>query len=244
MDCLPLDHLGLVPSIDFRCIRDDLWIGLNAPCDAIPSEASSPPHQVPVFRATSPTGMLLEMEWALDADWFNPDAGWRPYLPKPTQESSQWFFQLDHNTPVDLQTTSNSGEYSIHPSVIARMEDDLRHYEACVISIAHSTTFPAKACRPGYCDYDTLHDTFADSQALEDFGVKAKRQALDYLAFINWWTSSVSFWDSDLPQPAIDAITDLDLHKYPKRGVLIDLQKHWRQISIPHLLKQRVPVYI
>jgi len=87
--------------------------------------------------------------------------------------------------------------------------------------------FPVKACRPGHCDYDTLHDTFADLQALEDFGAKAKRQALDYLAFINWWMSSVSFWDNNLPQPAIDAIIDLNLHKYPRCGVLINLQKHW-----------------
>ena len=188
--------------------------------------------------------MLFEMEWALDTDWFDPDAGWRPYLPKPTQESDQWFFQLDHNTPVDWEAVSKSGEYSIHPSMVTKMEDDLRRYEVCVVSIAHSTIFPFRGCRPGKYNYDALRDTFIDTQTLEDFGANVKRQALDYLAFINWWTSSVSVWDLRLPQPAIDAIIDLELHVYPRRGVLIDLQKDWRQISIPHLLRQRVPVYI
>ena len=244
MDYLPLDHQGVVPSIDFRQIQDDLWIGLNASCDAIPSEASSPPHQIPAFRATGPTGMLFEMEWALDADWFDLDAGWRPYLPKPTQESDQWFFQLDHNTPVDWEAVSKSGEYSIHPSMVTKMEDDLRGYEACVVSIAHSTIFPFRGCRLGKYNYDTLRDTFIDTQTLEDFGRNVKRQALDYLVFINWWTSLVSVWDLRLPQPAIDAIIDLELHVYPRRGVLINLQKDWQQISIPHLLRQRVPVYI
>lgn len=46
-----------------------------------------------------------------------------------------------------------------------------------------------------------------------------------------------------LPQVAIDAILDLELPAYPRRGVLIDLHKDWRQISIPHLLRQRVPIY-
>ena len=243
MDYLPLDHSGLVPSIDFRRIHGDLWIGLNAPCDAIPLEASSSP-QIPAFIATGPTGMLLEMEWALDADWFDPDAGWRPYLPRPTQESKEWFFQLDQSTPADLHTVSESGECFIHPSVITKMENDLRRYEGCVVSIAHSTTFPMRACRPGHYDYDSMRNAFADTQTLENFGANTKRQALDYLAFINWWTSSVSVWDRELPQPVIDAILDLNLHVYPKRGVLIDLHKDWRQISIPHLLRQRVPVYI
>lgn len=227
MDFLPLDHTGLVPSIDFRRIQDDLWIGLNAPCENIPLEASLPPHQVPVFKVTGPTGMLLEMEWALDADWYDPDAGWRPYLPKPTQESNEWFFQLDHNTPMDLCAESDSGEYSIHPSMIAKMEHDIRRFEACVVAIAHSTTFPKRGCRPGYYDYDPLRDTFVDTQTLENFGANVKRQALDYLAFINWWTSSVSFWDREIPQTAIDTIIDLNLQVYPRRGVLIDLQKDW-----------------
>jgi len=81
MDYLPLDHLGLVPSIDFRQIQDNFWIGLNAPCELIPSEACSPPqHVASAFKATGPMGMLLEMEWALDANWFDPDAGWCVYF--------------------------------------------------------------------------------------------------------------------------------------------------------------------
>ena len=169
--------------------------------------------------------MLFEMEWALDPDWFNPDAGWHPYLPKLTEGSDQWFFHLDHSTPVDLQRVSETGEYTIHPLVITEMEDDLCPFEACVVAIAHSTAFPLRGCRPGYYNYEPLHDNFSDTQSLENFGVNVKRQALDYLAFINWWSLSVSFWDNKLPQVAIDAIIDLDLHVHPRHGVLIDLQK-------------------
>jgi len=41
MDFLPLDNQGLVPSINFRTIRDDLWIGFNTSCEEIPLEASA-----------------------------------------------------------------------------------------------------------------------------------------------------------------------------------------------------------
>ena len=243
MDYLPLDDQGVVPSIDFRTIRDDLWIGLNASCEAIPSEASST-QRLPSFRSTGPTGMLLEMEWALDADWYDPDAGWRPFLPKPAPDSKEWFFQLDHSTPANLSTINESGECSILPIIALRMEDDIRRTEACVAAIASSTTFPLRACRPGYYTYEPLHGTFDGTQTLEDFGANCKRQVLDYLAFINWWTSSVSYWDQDLPQVAVDAIIDLNLSRYERRGVLIDLRKDWRQISLPHLLRQRIPTFI
>ena len=243
MDFLPLDDCGLVPTIDFRYIDNDLWIGLNAPCDAIPLEASSAPHRLPALPTTGPTGMLFEMEWALDADWYDPDAGWRPFLPKPTKESKEWFFHLEHGTPVDLETVAQSGECSIHPSAITEIESDLRRLEACVVAITHSTKFPTRGCRPGHYNYESLRDTFDNSQLLEDFGANTKRQALDYLAFINWWTSSVSFWDHDLPQVAIDAILNLELQLYPRRGVLLNLHKDWRQISMPHLLRQCVPTY-
>jgi len=123
------------------------------------------------------------------------------------------------------------------------MESDLRWFEACVVAITHSTTFPICGCCLGHYSYESLHGTFNDTQMLEDFGMNTKWQALDYLTFINWWTSSISFWDQELPQAVINVILDLDLQVYPRRGVLIDLQKHWRQISIPQLLWQHVPIY-
>jgi len=142
MDFLPLDDHSSVPTIDFRYIQDDLWVGLNAPCEAIPSEASSPPIQNQAFRATGPTGMLFEMEWALDADWYNPDVGWCPFLPKPVPDSDEWFFHLEQGMPVELETVLQSGKCSIHPSAISKIECDLRRFKACVVTITHSTTFP------------------------------------------------------------------------------------------------------
>jgi len=70
-----------------------------------------------------------------------------------------------------------------------------------------------------------------------------KRQALDYLAFLTWWTISVTEWDFHVLQDVADAIADLQLDRHKRRGVLIELEWDWRQINILHLLYHRVPIY-
>ena len=43
-------------------------------------------------------------------------------------------------------------------------------------------------------------------------------------------------WDLHVVQDVVDTIADLQLDRHEKRGVLITLERDWRQISIPHLL--------
>ena len=105
------------------------------------------------------------------------------------------------------------------------MELDLRRFEECVLAIARSSAFPRGGMRPGNYQYDALRETFTSEEEVEDFGANLKRQALDYLAFITWWTASFSRWDTVLPQSVVSAICDLDLGQYQKRGVLINLER-------------------
>jgi len=247
MDFLPLDNRGSVPTVNFRCIGNDQWIGLNAACNSIPLEAAAfVDHQRTQtisddFRSKGPTGVFLDMEWALDADWFNPDTGWRPYIPLPVEGSSEWYFQLNQTTPVD--TTSIPPLHNIFPPFLSVMEDDLHTLEGCVTAIAKSSIFPLRAARPGNYNYEKLQGPFDSEQTLQAFAANVKRQALDYMAFLTWWTASVMEWDLHIPQDIIDTIADLQLDRYEKRGVLVHLEKDWHQISIPHLLHQRVPIY-
>lgn len=248
MEFLPRDTYGLPPSIDFKTINDDLWMGFNFSCDLVPSEASdyisAQTHMTHAARrkTTGPTGTYLEMEWALDADWFDPEAGWRPYLPRAREDSDEWFFKLDHNTQVNVD--SLTGTLGIPPSSVARMELDLRRFEECVLAIARSSAFPRGGMRPGNCEYEALRGTFESEEDIEDFGANVKRQALDYLGFIAWWTASFSRWDTVLPQPIVTTICGLNLEGYRKRGVLINLEKDWRHISLPHLIRQQIPTFI
>jgi hypothetical protein len=247
MDFLPLDGTGLVPQIDFRTIGNDLWVGLNSSCDVIPSEAPAYiDHQSKQrisddFRAKGPTGLYLEMEWALDTDWYDPDAGWRPFMPLPSGGASEWYYQLDQNTPPDPE--SASPHLTIFPRLLSTMESDLQTLESCVVAIAKSSIFPARAARPGRYDFTQLKGPFDSIRSLESFGANVKRQALDYLGFLAWWTLATSRWDLYIPQDIVDSILDFSLEDRPKRGVLIDLERDWQQISIPHLLRHRIPLF-
>ena len=247
MDFLPLDGSGLVPQVDFRTIGNDLWVGLNSRCELIPSEApayidyQSNQHISDDFRAKGLTGLYLEMEWALDADWYDPDAGWRPFLPLPSEGSGEWYYQLNQNTPPDPE--SASPHLTIFPRLLSSMENDLKLLESCVVAVAKSSIFPLRAMRPGWYDFAQLRGPFDSIQSLESFGANVKRQALDYLGFLAWWTLSTSGWDLYVPQEIVDSILDFGLEDRPKRGVLIDLGRDWRQISIPHLLRHRIPIF-
>ena len=170
------------------------------------------------------------MEWALDADWHNPDAGWRLFLLLPLGGAEEWYYQLDQNTPPNLESVSP--HLTIFPRLLAMMENDLKTLESCVVAVAQSSMFPARAVRPGRYDFAQLKGPFESIQCLENFGTNVKRQALDYLGFLAWWTLSASGWDLYIPQDVVNSILDLNLEDRPKRGVLINLERDWQQISI------------
>ena len=171
--------------MDFRTIDNDQWIGHNAACDLIPLEAAAfVNHQrtqriVDDFRPKGPTGLFLDMEWALDADWFDPEASWRPYLPLPTEGAPEWYFQLDQSTLSDPNTMPPL--CTILPRSLTIMVDDLQMLEECVVAIVKSSVFPTRGTRPGRYDYEKLQGPFDSIQTLEAFGANVKRQALDYL---------------------------------------------------------------
>ena len=47
-----------------------------------------------------------------------------------------------------------------------------------------------------------------------------------------------------LPQSIISTICSLNLEQYQKRGVLINLERDWRHISLPQLIRRQIPTFI
>jgi len=123
------------------------------------------------------------------------------------------------------------------------MEGNLHMLEECVVAIAKSSIFPMRGARPGCYDYEKLCSPFDSIQMLKAFRANVKCQVLNYLVFLTWWTVSVTEWDLHIPQDIVKTIANLQLSRYEKRGILVDLEKDWHQISIPHLLYHRVPIY-
>lgn len=249
MDLLLLDDSDSMPSIEQRVIQKDDWVVLNAPSVGIPMEAMDHRSRRPdEHQATGPTGVYLEMEWGLDMHWYNRDASWRPYIPlKPTIGEGEplsgsrcnWFFDFDMTTPYDHLST---GVFIVPKSARDQIHADVITWGGCIDDICSNHPFPPKTPRPPEFDHGTLIQGFSSLEELQAAGGVCKRTAVDYLGFLSWWTSSVSHWDANLDHDVVAVIQKLQLHRFQKRGVLIDLERDWWEINLPNLLRHRVPI--
>lgn len=237
-----------VPSLEFRTIGQYDWVACNTPASAIPIEAMEYKTQKGHdHRSKGPTGMYLDMEWGLDLDWYDCNASWRPYIPLKPDDASEsavsksgndWFFDFEMSTPwVHLST----GVFIIPKEVRESIDEDLLHLSGCVDEIATNHPFPFDSARPPPHDLGLLLCAFDSSEELQAVGCSAKRLAIDYLGFLSWWTASISGWDAELDQHIVTYLTNIQLHRFRKRGVLVDLERDWRHINISNLIRHRVP---
>ena len=74
-------------------------------------------------------------------------------------------------------------------------------------------------------------------------GEDAKVRVKEYLGFLNWWSSSVTYWDAPLEQWMVDYVNAFQLHSLRKRGVLVDVTQRYRTLNVRHLLAKDVPLY-
>ena len=248
MDVLPTDDKGFVPLMEFRTIGKDEWIGFNTHLAVIPAEAMDYRSRRPDDRrATGPTGVFLEMEWGLDMDWYDHDASWRPYIPlKPlatdgravSESGCDWFFDFEMSTSWE---STIAGYFTISEAARSTIETDLSTLSRCIGNVTSNHPFPFEAARPLDWDHDLL-SPFPTVEDLQAAGGVARRTALDYLGFLNWWTASISGWDANLDFHTTKFIKALELHRFHKRGVLIDWTRDWHEVNIPNLVQHRVPM--
>ena len=249
MDFLLVDESGNVPLVEQRVVQKDEWITLNAPSMGIPMEAMDHRARRPdVHRPTGPTGVYLEMEWALDTDWYDRDASWRPYIPlKPdvadggplSKSQSDWFFSFDMTTPYEHLSAD---VFVVPEATREQIHEDIITWAWCVDDICSNHPFPPETAQPPEFDHGTLVQAFSSLEDLQAAGCVCKRTAVDYLGFLSWWNSSVLRWDANLDHQAVAVIRELGLHRFRKRGVLIDLERDWQEINLPNLLRHQVPI--
>jgi len=249
MDILITDDSGNVPLVEQRIVQKDDWIVLNGSMTGIPIEAMDyRSHRPSEHRATGPTGVFLDMEWGLDMDWYNRDACWRPYIPLRPEEaggeplsdtSSDWFFDFDMTTPYNHLST---GVFIVPEATRDQIHADITKWAWCVEDICSNDPFPPNTTRPPNFDLGTLMHSFSTLEELQAAGGICKRTAVDFLGFLAWWTASVSRWDASLDRHVIAIIKALQLDRFRRRGILIDLERHWQEINLPNLLQHRVPV--
>ncbi|KIJ92329.1 hypothetical protein K443DRAFT_135317 [Laccaria amethystina LaAM-08-1] len=249
MDILFTDELGNVPSAEFRTIGQTDWIALNGSASAIPVEAMEYRSNVRRDqRSKGPTGVYLEMEWALDLDWYDHNSSWRPYIPlklddlcEPAVSKSghDWFFDFEMSTPWEELST---GVFIVPEDTRATIDGDLLNLTGCIDEITSNHPFPSNSARPPRYDMGLLLRAFDSSEELQVAGCAARRTAVDYLGFLSWWTSSISGWDTELDHHIVAYLKEIQLDRFRKRGVLVDLERDWRHINISNFVRHRVPV--
>ena len=249
MDVLPTDDRGFVPLMEFRTIGKAEWIGFNTHLTVIPVEAMDYRSRKPdEQRPTGPTGVFLEMEWGLDMDWYDHDASWRPYIPlKPlaadgktmSSSGSDWFFEVEMSAPWE---STAGGNFTMPDLPRSTIETDLSSIADCIDDITSNHPFPLDSARPLDWDRGLLFRPFSSIQELQIASGTARRIAVDYLGFLNWWTASISGWDANLDAHTTEFIKALELDRFRKRGVLIDWERDWYEINVPNLVQHRVPM--
>ena len=122
------------------------------------------------------------------------------------------------------------------------IETDLTSLSSCIGEITSNHPFPFDSARPLDWDHSLLFNPYSSVEELQVASGAVKRVAVDYLGFLNWWTASISGWDANLDIHTTQFIKTLDLHRFRKRGVLIDWEKDWREVNIPNLVQHRVPM--
>lgn len=248
MDILFPDDLQETPTIEFHSIEGESWMALNASASVIPAEAKDyRARKADENRATGPTGVFLEMEWAIDMDWYDHDASWQPYIPLKSDDSIEgplsesgldWFFDFGMSTPWELGDTEN---FFFPERTRSLIETDLANWSWFIDEVTTNHPFPRNSPRPRPYDRDIVLTGFSSCEALQAAAGVAKRTAIDYLGFLAWWTSTISRWEADLDAHMANQIRDLHLDRFRKRGVLVDLERQWQEINIPNLLQHGVP---
>ena len=249
MDLLITDNSGSIPFVNWWATQKDEWIILNAPTIGIPTEALYYKLCCPDDpRATGPTGVFLEMEWGLDMDWYDHNTCWCPYIPVKTASTdgeplsgsgSDWFFDFDATTPYEHFLT---GVFIVPESTHDQIHADITTWAGCIEDICSNNPFPPGTARPPDFHHRPLIQGFSSLDALQAVGGVCKRTAVNYLGFLLWWTLSVSQWDMNLDHHVLAIIQKLDLCRFQKQGVLVNLETSWREINIPNLVQHGVPV--
>lgn len=245
MEYLYKNSRGQVTGFEERRIEPFRWISLGGDCDKIPLEAgafidrlSDLEHGAP----TSPTGVLLEMEWASSPTWYRLSKHWRDWIPVPENPDlrPEWFFQLNASSKMDY-TIDN--QCTLDVDLAVEMENDLKEIELWVTGICEEPGYGEDSPRPDSFIRGELHRSYASAEDLEWMAAKAKRCVLENIAFLCWWVSCVPTRASWFLRGQREAFLEKGYHTMPKRGVLIDLQRDWKRVNIPALIKNDVPVY-
>ena len=243
MDCLYTDGDGRVPTSGREKMIAGEWIALNASAGKIPSTS--------VFEQALEDRAFLLPElaarptawtWTKQPTWYSDRYHWDAWNVvdcfADENDSVPWYFS-EGGSPWE----SADGKFHFDRGLRTKAEDTLSKLWLCVDAITSNPPFVQGTPHPARFNYLLLSAAWDSLRGASSLMTDAKGRVLEYLGFINWWSSSISGWEDSLQSWMVDYIAGFRLRDLKKRGVFIDLLKHWRSLNIGHLLAEDVPVY-
>ena len=234
MDCLYTDGDGQVPPSGREKMVAGEWIALNASAGKIPStEVFEQALEDRAFLLPELAARPTSWTWTKQPTWYSDKYHWDAWNMvdcfADETDSVPWYFS-GGNSPCE----SSEGKFHFDPSTRSKAEESLSRLWLCVEAITSNPPFVSGTPHPSKFNYLLLSATWDSMRGAVSLMDDAKGRVLEYLGFINWWTSSISRWEDSLQHWMVDYIAGFRLRDLKKRGVFLDLPAQWQSLNITH----------
>lgn len=243
MDFLYTDGDGIIPASDREVMPVGEWIVLNASAGKIPStEVFQQALEDRAFQLEETCARPSKWTWTKEPTWFSQRYHWDAWnviesFPDE-HDNVPWYF-ADGNAPG----VCSRGKFYLDTIFQEKAEDALSRLWLCIEAITSNPPFVKGTDHPLRFNCLRLRSGWDSRSSIDSLAEDAQGKALEFLGFINWWTSSVTHWESPLQTWMVDYIATFRLCALKKRGVFLDLVWNWHHMNIAHLLAENVPVY-
>ena len=149
-----------------------------------------------------------------------------------------WYF-----SEGDSLIVNSGGRFYLGTDLLEKAVHSLAKLWLCVESIIPNPPFLRGMDHLLWFNPLCLQSGWHSLSSVDSLVQEAPAKALEFLGFINWWTSLVTHWEFPLQPWMANYVATFRLCSLKKRGVFLDLVNNWHHFNISHLLTENVPVY-
>ncbi|KAJ7915262.1 hypothetical protein B0H13DRAFT_1610700 [Mycena leptocephala] len=247
------DHIGRARRLFVTRVNSEdefspEWIGVNKSCEAIPGDAlnfiDSHHHQMD-DSPVDEFGRFVDMEWADQPDWYNPEdhaRGWIPLAKENDSRRGAWAKQTKSLMPVVGPMTD--GKWRLADLTQELMKDDVAYFQDLMEEICLGTLYDEETHLPALFDIERISGRFSSELDVHKMVMDARRAVLNNLGHISWWMAGTDGkWMMGLSNEVVQKVLDLELMTDEKRGYLISVNRDWKSINFLLLLHHNVPFF-
>ncbi|KAJ6457821.1 hypothetical protein C8R47DRAFT_1246875 [Mycena vitilis] len=241
---------GLVVPITTQRVNEEEedscdWVGLNGSCDRIPEDALRWQDDTEYLTSNADLdefGLRPSLDWVRDVDWLRSQEHARAWLPRfnPTEVGNRWYYNLWAKVPGEqLQ----GQRWRIKEASALTMRGDVIDFNDMLEAVGEHPKYDTYTWCPPQFDIECLSDPYESEADVQRVAANARRSILDIWGLLAWWTASVASWRDGMPESTCRNIEALNLAATPKRGVLLSPSRDWKEMNLPLLIRNDIPVY-